>query len=290
MPIGVETLSLEDLERQVRALAAPQGPADLFKTLLDAVRLVAPRGSLYLIRKDQIRGWGAFGFSEEAARALRGRSTGTSEGWLGNVTATEWPLYEPDAADVCPRHGQPIPSECAGMAIRVKDRPIGLVVVERQASESPWHPALLSVLVRIAQLQFDLDVLRRKLGAGEPDAAAPRARHEGALVDADSATAPHPQPASQPPAISPADDPGLEAVRRYARLVATDIRLYNEEAVLLGRRHGDLVDRLADQLTRGKEAFLRRHGPLGRTALEILRSAYVEVLAGGDETLVPRLD
>jgi hypothetical protein len=79
-------------------------------------------------------------------------------------------------------------------------------------------------------------------------------------------------------------------VRRYARLVATDIRLYNEEAVVLGRRHRDLVDRLSDQLARGKEAFLRRHGPLGRTALEILRGAYVEVLAGGDENLVPRLD
>jgi len=290
MPLSLDTVSLEDLERHVRSLTAPQGPTDLFKNLLGSVRLVAPRGSLYLIRKEQVRGWGVFGFSEEAARAFRGRSTGVGEGWLGRVIGTEWPLYEPDAADVCPRYGQPSPFECAGMAIRVKGRAIGLVVVERQTTETPWHPALLSVLVRVAQLQLDLDVLRRKLGTSEPESAT-----VGALVGSapgeSAAVAGRPaRPAPTVPVVPAVDDPGLEAVRRYARLVATDIRLYNEEAVLLGRRHGDLVDRLADQLTRGKEAFLRRHGPLGRTALQILRGAYVEVLAGGDETLVPQLD
>ena len=77
-------------------------------------------------------------------------------------------------------------------------------------------------------------------------------------------------------------DPGLDAARRYARLVATDIRLYNEEAVTLGRRNGDLVKRLEEHLGRGKETFLRRHGDLGPTAIELLRDAYVQVLAGGD--------
>ncbi len=279
--MSLDTVSLEDLERHVRALSAPQGPADLFKSLLEAIRLVAPRGSIYVIRKDEVRGWGASGFAEEASRALRSRSAGLTDGWLGRVLGSELPIYEPDAAGVCPGYGQPAPAECVGMAIRVKDRPIAVVVVERQSHELPWQPALLSVLGRLAQLQLELDVLRRRTGAPE-QAPAPLAVSEGSARAAGPA-----MQARREPAI---DDASLDAARRFARLVATDIRLYNEEAVILGRRQRDLVDRLSDQLTRGKEAFLKRYGALGRTALEVLRAAYVEVLAGGDETLMPRID
>ena len=81
--------------------------------------------------------------------------------------------------------------------------------------------------------------------------------------------------------------PQLEAAKRFAKLVATDIRLYNEEAVVLGRQNGDLSDRLGDSLARGKETFLRRHGELGPTALELLHEAYVQVLAAGDSSLIP---
>ena len=73
----------------------------------------------------------------------------------------------------------------------------------------------------------------------------------------------------------------VDAARRYARLVATDIRLYNEEAVVLGRRNGDLLKRLEEHLDRGKETFLRRHRDLGPAGLELLHEAYVQVLAGG---------
>ena len=127
-------------------------------------------------------------------------------------------------------------------------------------------------------------LLRRKLGAAAPATApAPRDREEAE---------PEPAPAEpsglQEGAAEPAvDEKRLEAARRYARLVATDIRLYNEEAVMQGRRGGDLVQRLGDQIGRGKETFLRRHGSLGPTGLEILHEAYVQVLAGGDEALMP---
>jgi hypothetical protein len=79
----------------------------------------------------------------------------------------------------------------------------------------------------------------------------------------------------------------LDAARRYARLVATDIRLYNEEAVVLGRRNGDLLDRLGDQIDRGKETFLRRHNDLGPAGIELLHEAFVQVLAAGDGKLIP---
>jgi hypothetical protein len=84
----------------------------------------------------------------------------------------------------------------------------------------------------------------------------------------------------------PADQRRDEA-RRFARLIASDIRLYNEEGVILGRRQGDLLRRLQDPLTRGREAFVRRFGDLGDEGLRLLHEACVQVLAAGDEALLP---
>lgn len=80
--------------------------------------------------------------------------------------------------------------------------------------------------------------------------------------------------------------PELQAAQRFAQLVATDIRLYNEEAVMLGREHGDLVKRLGHSLSKGKETFLQRHGDLD-DARQVLHDALVQVLAGGDGNLIP---
>jgi hypothetical protein len=68
--------------------------------------------------------------------------------------------------------------------------------------------------------------------------------------------------------------------------VATDIRLYNEEAVILGRRQGDLDRRLGDLLERGREVFLRRFPELGQEGMQMLHEAYVQVLAAGDSALL----
>jgi hypothetical protein len=87
-------------------------------------------------------------------------------------------------------------------------------------------------------------------------------------------------------AASTARSPREEDARRYARLIATDIRLYHEEAVLIGRRNRDLRRRLGDQMDRGRESFGRRFSDLGAAGVRMLEDAYVEVLAAGDEALI----
>jgi hypothetical protein len=90
-----------------------------------------------------------------------------------------------------------------------------------------------------------------------------------------------------PPVPRQSSDPRQDEARRFARLIATDIRLYNEEAVVVGRRQGDLLRRLQDPLARGREAFVRRFGDLGDDGLRLLHEACVQVLAAGDEALLP---
>jgi hypothetical protein len=80
-------------------------------------------------------------------------------------------------------------------------------------------------------------------------------------------------------------DPVLEEARRLARLLVSEIKLYNEEQVEEGRRKRDLYARLRDDIERSREVYESRVNP---KALEhdFFREALVRVLAGGDPNVL----
>jgi hypothetical protein len=273
----------EELDRLVRSLVVSGTPTDVFKILLEGSRHAAPRAALFLIRQRRIKGWGSVGYGSEPSKLQRNYSTPADAGWLAGIASGDDAVRESGSVSADLDFGQPPTAEVFGIPVKVLGKPIAILVAERSADEEPWLPALLQMLVRVAQLRLDLDLVRRKLkmAAGTP-----------VVVEQETPS----QPAAKQPiaaepaaAVEPATtaDAELDAARRYAKLLATDIRLYNEEAVMLGRQHGDLVERLGEHLDRGKATFLKRHGELGPTALDILRDAYLQVLAGGKTELMP---
>lgn len=266
--------SPDELDRLVRTLVDTGKPTEVFKVLLEGSRLAAPRAAVFLIRQGLIKGWGCVGYGAEAARRQREHSSPADAGWLAEVAASEQPISETEAVSADLDFGQPPAAEAMGMTIRILNKPIAIIVIERSNGEEPWLPSIIGLLVRVAQLRLDLDLLRRKMSSAPDD------RPQAEPVEAAA------EPAEQPPS-DPQDEQRLEAARRYARLLATDIRLYNEEAVVLGRKHGDLIDRLSVHLDRGKKTFLSRHGDLGPAGLQILHEAYVQVLAAGNDGLMP---
>lgn len=86
--------------------------------------------------------------------------------------------------------------------------------------------------------------------------------------------------------LSP-DDQRIQAdARRFASLLISEILLYNEEAVILGRRNHDLSKRLAREIEKSRQAFstrVPRHlGSAGRYFDEEL----IRVLAEGDASVL----
>jgi hypothetical protein len=120
--------------------------------------------------------------------------------------------------------------------------------------------------------------------AAVPMMAPPSLPQTGALEGRPSA--PSTPSSLTPAAAAPAADPRLDAAKRFARLVATDIRLYNEEAVVLGRRNGDLADRLEEPIALGERSFNERFGDMGPDGTQLLQQALIEILAGGDRSLL----
>jgi hypothetical protein len=184
-------------------------------------------------------------------------------------------------------------------------------MTERSAGETLWLPTTMSMLVAVSQLRLELDLALRRIKSGAPSvnpaplpAEAVKANDPPVkIVPAMSEPVPsaetvqldaldlEPQASNATEVVEvpevAEEDAELVAARRFAKLVATDIRLYNEDAVMAGRKEKDLANRLADQLGRGKSTFLKRHGSMGAAAVEILHQAYVEVLAAGDEEILP---
>ncbi len=275
--MNVEEL-LHQLAQGTQALVRTSSPANVFKALLDASRAAAPRASVLLLRQGNLTGWGSVGYTTDVANAQRSFRAPADEGWLGDVVsrrgggscvARAGGSHEPD-------FGQPRAADAVGYALCVDGRPIAVLVGERGSDEPPWFPGGLALIASVAEGRLELGLARRRADAAS-GAATVAAPIDG--TPADPPVTPEVQPAPQAS--------NLDAARRYARLVATDIRLYNEEAVMLGRRHGDLTDRLGEHLSRGRETFMRRHGNLGETAIDLLREAYVQVLAAGDGELIP---
>ena len=289
--------SLDDLDRAVAAITAADAPSDVFRKLLDGTRIAAPRASILLIRRGDLRGWGSVGYEAAAAHELRALAV-AADGWLGRAAREVGGRLVPrEPAESGPEFGQEEAQDAVAVPVRVGLRTVALLVAERGGGET-WSPAALSILVRVAETRLDLDLLRRRLelltvakeerddrigdddDADEPAVAVPGDVAASALAPADDGAGEGDDEAAAPPERS--------AARRYARLIATDIRLYNEEAVMLGRRNRDLGSRLTEQISRGREAFARRYSELGPSGDEILQEAFVQVLAGGDSDLFAR--
>ncbi len=93
---------------------------------------------------------------------------------------------------------------------------------------------------------------------------------------------PAPPPPAAPSALSPEEQKAHEDAKRFARLVVSEIKLYNEAKVSEGRRQKDLYERLKEDIERGRQMYAERvPGPV-RDATNYFYDELVRILAGGD--------
>ncbi len=78
--------------------------------------------------------------------------------------------------------------------------------------------------------------------------------------------------------------PDEQSARRYAKLLVSEIKMYNEMPVKLGRSHRDLFERLRPEIDRARRLFEERVPALG--ARQAFDDELVQILADGDATLL----
>lgn len=91
-----------------------------------------------------------------------------------------------------------------------------------------------------------------------------------------------PAPAPAAPALSPEEAKAHEDAKRFARLIVSEIKLYNEAKVTEGRKAKDLHSRLKEDIERGRQMYHDRISPGLRNNTNYFHDELVRLLAGGD--------
>jgi len=82
------------------------------------------------------------------------------------------------------------------------------------------------------------------------------------------------------------DDDAVQSARRYARLLVSEIKLYNETAVNEGRAERDLGRRLGAEIERARRVYEQRVSSTVPDRARHFHHELVQTLAGGDPTLL----
>jgi len=73
-----------------------------------------------------------------------------------------------------------------------------------------------------------------------------------------------------------------EEARRLARLLVSEIKLYNEEQIEEGRRQRDIYPRLQEDIDRSRQMYEERVDAKVREEVDYFQQELVNILAGGD--------
>jgi hypothetical protein len=121
------------------------------------------------------------------------------------------------------------------------------------------------------------------MGADQPSSTVMfSAAQVAALRSQPPAARPAPPPPPAAPALSPEEQKAHEDAKRFARLVVSEIKLYNESKVNEGRRQKDIYERLKEDIERGRQMYTDRVAAPVREATNYFYDELVRILAGGD--------
>jgi len=84
--------------------------------------------------------------------------------------------------------------------------------------------------------------------------------------------------------VAPADED--QSARRYAKLLVSEIKLYNEGAVRVGRERRDLLQRLKAEIERARRLYENRVSPTVSARGSYFQQELIQTLAGGDPALL----
>jgi hypothetical protein len=160
-------------------------------------------------------------------------------------------------------------------------------------------PDSLEILVHVAGMAIELLPLRAKSPAAparpaaapaQPAAASAQPAAAPAQPSAPAAATPQPaaaaaQPAAAAPAgaLSPDQQKMHDNARRFARLLVSEIKLYNEAKVAEGRKNRDLYNRLKDDIERSLQTYSQRFPAEITSSTNYFHEELVKQLADGDE-------
>jgi hypothetical protein len=256
--------AVERLLDSVRAIADAQTLTDALDALVAGAAGEAPRVAVLIVNGDELQAFRVSGFDEAAAAArVQLNGSGALQDAIASAAAVPVPAAAaPDFAAM--------PAGRAGLAvpIAVGNRPVAVLYADDVSDGEPAAPAswpeALQILCRHASVALGhLTAIRTA-----------QAMQRGSSAASRSSTS----------AAGAADDD--QAARRYAKLLVSEIKLYNEVAVRVGREKRDLLTRLQPEVERARRLYEERVPAAVAGRGQYFQQELVHTLADGDPSLL----
>jgi hypothetical protein len=256
---------VERVLNALRAMDASRSLSDVLTSLTVSAASEAPRVALFVVNGSDLRGWKSAGFSGEASSL---RAEVTDPGVLGEALRRREPVATSEAEGPAAPAFAELPRGRAAMAVPllVGNQPVAVLYADDAADGTPAAPASWPEAIQI--LGRHASVTLAQLTAAR---AADAMRRSIA-------------PAGGQKTPNGAEDGN--SARRYARLLVSEIKLYNEAAVQVGRQKRDLLARLKPEIDRARQLYSQRISPAVDSRGTLFRQELVQTLADGDASLL----
>jgi hypothetical protein len=302
------------------SIASIEKGANLSEVLTHLVTEVAKqtdRAAMFIIKNNAAVGWYARGFDHtDAVRSVNVPLTGDTAFRL--VHSSRAPVrghvsHSPGTVQALARLGGGAQSFLA-VPLILRDKVAAVLYCDSSQDEVPAGQAdLVEVLVKYASKVIDLLSARPAAAAGttpggarpaapavpefgtgtiRPMPAAPLRPPTSAPARVPLAQMTPAAPASSPPVsvrsatatMAPEDQKAHDDAKRFARLVVSEIKLYNEAKVTEGRKSKDIYERLKEDIERGRQMYQDRVSSGVRDVSDYFHDELVRILAGGDSS------
>ena len=260
---------VERLLTAIRSMDAGRSLSDVLSALTSSAAAEAPRVALFVVNGTELRGWKTAGFDGDAS-ALQ--ATMDDEGLLGDVLRRREPVVTADGAGPGAPKFAALPRGRAAIAVPllVGAQPVAVLYADDASDGTPAAPASWPEAIQILGRHASVNL------AHLTAARAAEAMRRSLAPSAASGAA--------PAAGAPAEDGN--SARRYARLLVSEIKLYNEAAVRVGRQKRDLLERLKPEIDRARKLYAQRISSAVDSRGALFQQELVQTLADGDPTLL----
>jgi hypothetical protein len=260
------------LAEGIRTLGSAGSLSEVLDTLVHCAAEEAARAGVLLVRGERFHGWRFLGFDPsfetgdplDIAREYAGVIAQAVESAAVASPGPNGRAGAPVFAQLPPGRGcVAVPIEISGQVVAVLYADAGQKNGSSNLEPGTLNAEPLEILTRFASQR--LEALT--------------------AIKAARSLTPNPNAPSPAPGTTGESDDRHAAARRYARLLVSEITLYHEPQVALGRRERDLATRLGGEIARVRTLYEKRVPAEVRQSSDYVHEELIRTLADGDASL-----
>jgi len=256
----------------MRAIGDATSLTDVLAAAVRGAALESPRAALFIVNGEVLQEWPVDGVPAVHAGPIR--VDGREAGFLAEVVRSgETVTLDGPTGEAPMFSGLSAGRRAIAVPFVLDGRPVAVLYADEGSDGQP----LASWLETVQILGRHATSVVTSLTAVRTAQAMGFLARRAAGANGNAAAMVEPSPA--------ASDDEIQGARRYAKLLVSEIKLYNEGAVRVGRERRDLRTRLGGEIDRARRLYEDRIGTSVPDRDTYFHQELVQTLAGGDASL-----